>query len=288
MFEGVHTATVTPFADGKVDYGAFGELVEWQIEKGVDGIVPCGTTGESATLTEKEHAEVVDFVIDKVGGRVKVIAGTGSNSTATAIEMTRHAEKSGADAALVISPYYNKPTPEGIYRHFVAISEAVKIPIVLYNVPGRTSSNVPAGIVERLAEGKHIAAVKEASGDLGQVSRIAANTSLTILSGDDGLTLPILSVGGKGVISVASNVVPAQMKSLVDSYLGGENDKALAVHRRLSLLFKTLFIETNPIPVKTSLAAMGKIREEFRLPLVNMEEKNKRQLIEVLEQLDIL
>jgi 4-hydroxy-tetrahydrodipicolinate synthase len=288
MFEGVYTAIVTPFAGGEVDYGAFEKLIEWQIESGVDGIVPCGTTGESATLTEREHAEVVDFTVRRAKGRVKVIAGTGSNCTRTAIELTLEARKSGADGALLVSPYYNKPTPEGLYQHYLAVSEATPLPLVIYNVPGRTGRNVPAEVVERLAQRENIVAVKEASGDLGQISRLAANTALTILSGDDGLTLPILSVGGRGVISVASNVVPVEMRALVESYLAGDPDKALAVHRKLLALFKALFVETNPIPVKAALAAMGRISEEYRLPLVSMKEENRLELVRVLEKLGLV
>lgn len=288
MFEGVFTAIVTPFANGEVDYDAFGRLVEWQIESGVDGVVPCGTTGESATLSEKEHCDVVDFVVKQVHGRVKVIAGTGSNSTRTAIELTAHAQESGVDGALLVSPYYNKPTPEGLYRHYLEISKSTKLPLILYNVPGRTGSNVPPAVVKRLADRENVVAVKEASGDLSQVSQIAAETSLDVLSGDDSLTLPILSVGGRGVISVASNVVPVEMRSLVEAYMSGDTDKALAVHQRLFVLFRTLFIETNPIPVKTSLAAMGKIREEFRLPLVSMEETCRGRLMNALSELSLI
>ncbi len=288
VFEGVHTAIVTPFAGGEVDYDALGRLVEWQVESGVSGVVPCGTTGESATLTEKEHGEVIEFVVRQVRGRVKVIAGTGSNSTRTAIELTAHAEKVGADGALLVSPYYNKPTPEGLYQHYLEISKSTSLALVLYNVPSRTGRNLPAEVVERLAQRENIVAIKEASGYLGQVSRLCANTTLSVLSGDDSLTLPILSLGGKGVISVASNVAPAQMQSLVKAYLSGDARGALSVHNTLLALFKALFIETNPIPVKTALGAMGKIREEFRLPLVSMEEDNKRRLVEVLSQLGIL
>jgi 4-hydroxy-tetrahydrodipicolinate synthase len=288
MFEGVNTAIVTPFTGGRTDFGAFEKLIEWQVESGVSGIVPCGTTGESATLTVEEHVEVIDFVVKQVNGRVKVIAGTGSNSTQSAIEMTAEAQKAGADGALLVSPYYNKPTPEGLYQHYLAISKSTSLPLVLYNVPGRTARNIPAVIIERLAELDNVVAVKEASGDLGQVSRIAANTQLTILSGDDALTLPILSVGGKGVISVASNVVPKEMRTLVESYLAGDADKALAVHRELLALFKALFIETNPIPVKAALAEMGRISEEYRLPLVSMREDNRRELVDVLRKLDLI
>jgi 4-hydroxy-tetrahydrodipicolinate synthase len=288
MFEGVYTAVVTPFSGGKTDYEAFGKLIDWQMESGVNGIVPCGTTGESATLTEEEHVEVIDFVVKRVGGRVKVIAGTGSNSTQSAIEMTAAAEKSGADGALLVSPYYNKPTPEGLYQHYLAISESTSLPLVLYNVPGRTARNIPPEVVERLAELDNVVAVKEASGDIGQVSRLASSTPLVILSGDDALTLPILSVGGKGVISVASNVVPVEMRVLVESYLAGDADKALAAHRKLFALFKALFLETNPIPVKAALAEMGRISEEYRLPLVSMKEENRRVLVTALGKLDLV
>ncbi len=288
MFEGVHTAIVTPFADGKVDYEAFAALLEWQVESGVAGIVPCGTTGESATLSEEEHAEVIDFVVKEVRGRASVIAGTGSNCTRTAIQMTKHAEKSGADGALLVSPYYNKPTPEGLYQHYLEISKSTSLPLVLYNVPGRTGRNLPAEVIERLTERENVVAVKEASGNMAQVSRLAANTRLTILSGDDSLTLPILSVGGKGVISVASNIVPTEMKQLVKSYLAGDTEGALALHRKLFDLFEALFVETNPIPVKTALAEMGKINGHFRLPLVIIEEGNKQKLLKVLGKLGLL
>lgn len=288
MFEGVFTAIVTPFAQRGVDYDSFAKLIEWQIESGVDGIVPCGTTGESATLTEKEHVEVIEFVVKQVTGRVKVIAGTGSNDTRAAVEMTTNAEKAGADAALVISPYYNKPTPEGMYQHYLQISRATSLPLILYNVPGRTARDLPAGVVERLMERENVVGIKEASGNLDQVSRLAAHSSFTVLSGDDSLTLPILSLGGKGVISVASNVGPTQMHELVHAYLSGDTASALAMHRKLFPLFKALFVETNPIPVKTALAAMGKIREEFRLPLVSINEANRRVLMDVLAELDLI
>jgi len=289
MFEGVYTAIVTPFRDdGEVDYESLGRLIEWQISSGVAGIVPCGTTGESATLSEAEHAEVITFVVERVDKRAAVIAGTGSNCTKTAVELTRRAEKAGADGALVISPYYNKPTPEGIYRHFLEISGSTSLPIVIYNVPGRTGSNIPPEVVERLSALENVTAVKEASGNLAQVSRMAANTDLDILSGDDGLTLPILSVGGRGVISVAGNVAPAWMSELTKSYLAGDVRRALAVHQKLRPLFEALFIETNPIPVKTALAEMGKINLYFRLPLVKMAESNRKELLKVLKELSLI
>ena len=288
MFEGVFTAIITPFAGGKTDFDSLSKLIDWQVESGVAGIVPCGTTGESATLTEEEHVEVIDFVVKHVNNRVKVIAGTGSNSTQSAIEMTAAAEKSGADAALLVSPYYNKPTPEGLYQHYLAISKSTSLPLVLYNVPGRTARNVPVEVIGRLASLDNVVAVKEASGDLSQISRLAANPSLSVLSGDDALTLPILSVGGRGVISVASNIAPAEMRALVESYLAGDADKALAVHRKLFALFKALFIETNPIPIKAALAETGRISEEYRLPLVSMKEENRQKLMAVLKDLNLV
>ena len=288
MFEGVHTAIVTPFRSGRIDYGAFAELVEWQVRAGVDGIVPCGTTGESATLTEQEHREVIDFVVKQADGRVKVIAGTGSNCTRTAVDLTVHAEKAGADGALLICPYYNKPPPDGLLAHYMEVANASSLALLLYNVPSRTALNVPVEVVEKLARHENIAGIKEASGDLNQVSRLAAIPNFTVLSGDDSLTLPVLSVGGKGVISVASNVVPDRVKALVDSFLNGSPEGALRVHRELLALFSALFVETNPIPVKTALAAMGKVKEEFRLPLVGMKEANRAKLTDALSGLGIV
>jgi len=290
MFHGAIVATVTPFRNGKVDAAGLRRLVEFQIRNGTDGIVPCGTTGESATLAYEEHERVIDLVIEAADGRVPVIAGTGSNNTKEAIALTRYARKAGADAALVITPYYNKPTQKGLIAHFTAVAEAADIPIILYNVPGRTGVNMTAETVARLAEVKNIVGVKEASGNLAQICDILQMTPKTfcVLSGDDGLYFPMLALGAKGVISVVSNVAPKEMADLYDAFALGELALARDIHFRLWPLMQALFIETNPIPAKTALAMMGKIREEFRLPLCPMSDGNRKALAKVLSGLKIL
>ncbi|MBW2126668.1 MAG: 4-hydroxy-tetrahydrodipicolinate synthase [Deltaproteobacteria bacterium] len=276
MFKGSIVAIVTPFKDGKVDEEAYRELIEFQIENGTSAIVPCGTTGESATLNMEEHARVIDIAIEAVNKRVPVIAGTGGNSTNEAIELTAHAKKAGADATLQVTPYYNKPTQEGLYQHFKAIAEAVPLPQVLYNVPGRTSVNMLPETVARLAELPEVVAIKEASGNLGQMAEIVnlAGDKITLLSGDDNLTLPILALGGKGVVSVVANIVPKDTADMVAAWEQGQVDKAREMFYKLLPLCKAMFFETNPIPVKTSLALMGKIKEEMRLPLCSMSPAN--------------
>jgi 4-hydroxy-tetrahydrodipicolinate synthase len=289
MFHGAIVATVTPFRNGKVDAAGLRRLVEFQIRNGTDGIVPCGTTGESATLAYEEHERVIDLVVEAADGRVPVIAGTGSNNTKEAIVLTRYARKAGADAALVITPYYNKPTQKGLVAHFTAVAEAADIPIILYNVPGRTGVNMAAETVARLAEVKNIVGVKEASGNLAQICDILQMTPKTfcVLSGDDGLYFPMLALGAKGVISVVSNVAPKEMADLYDAFALGEVAKARDLHFRLWPLMQALFIETNPIPAKTALAMMGKIREEVRLPLCAMSDANRKVLAKVLSDLKI-
>lgn len=290
MFQGAIVATVTPFRNGKVDRAALRKLVRYQIESGTDGIVPCGTTGESATLSFDEHEQVIDTVIDAAGGKVPVIAGTGSNNTREAILLTKYARKAGANGALVITPYYNKPTQEGLYRHFRTVAESADIPIILYNVPGRTGVNMTAQTVARLAEVPNIVGVKEASGNLNQVCDIIRLTpkKFCVLSGDDALFFPMMALGAKGVISVTSNVAPRQMAELYDTYVIGEISRARDVHYQLWPLFNALFIETNPIPAKTALAMMRRIHEEVRLPLSPMADANRKALAKVLSDLRII
>ena len=290
MFKGSIVAIVTPFKKGKVDEKALGDLIEWHISQGTNAIVPCGTTGESATLDYKEHYRVIDFTVKTVNKRVPVIAGTGANSTDETIEITKHAKKSGADAALLVSPYYNKPTQEGIYRHYKAIAEAVDIPLVPYNVPGRTASNILPSTVARLAEVKNIVAIKEASGDMKQVSEIIrlCGDRITVLSGDDFTTLTLMALGGKGAISVSANVAPKAVSQMCSFWLKGQYDKARALHYKLEPLNAAMFIETNPIPVKTALAMMGKIQEEFRLPLCEMAPANREKLKKVLQDMKLI
>ncbi len=285
MFKGSIVAIVTPFKDGKVDEKALGDLIEWHIRQGTNGIVPCGTTGESATLDYEEHHRVIRFTVEAANKRVPVIAGTGANWTDETIMITKEAKKSGADAALVVVPYYNKPTQEGLYRHYKAVAEAVKMPIVLYNVPGRTALNMLPSTVARLAGIKNIVAIKEASGDMRQVSdviRLCGN-KIAVLSGDDFTTLPLMALGGKGAISVSANVAPKLMSRMCALWEQGKYDEARKIHFMLEPLNASMFIETNPIPVKTALALMGKIKEEFRLPLCEMDPANKEKLKKVLK-----
>ena len=285
MFKGSIVAIVTPFKNGKVDEKALGDLIEWHIKEGTNAIVPCGTTGESATLDYKEHDRVIEFTIKKVKGRVPVIAGTGANSTDETIMITKHAKKAGADGALLVSPYYNKPTQEGLYRHYKGVADAVKIPIVLYNVPGRTAVNMLPATVARLSEIKNIVAIKEATGDMKQVSEVIrlCGDRITVLSGDDFTTLPLMALGGKGVISVSANVAPKLVSQMCALWEQGKFDEARKIHYMLEPLNASMFIETNPIPVKTALAMMGRIREEFRLPLCEMAQANKEKLKNVLK-----
>jgi len=290
MFKGSIVAIVTPFKKGKVDEKALGDLINWHIKEGTGAIVPCGTTGESATLDYEEHYRVVQFTVQAVKGRVPVIAGTGANSTDETIMITREAKKAKADAALIVAPYYNKPTQEGLYRHYKAVAEAVNIPIVLYNVPGRTAVNILPPTVARLADIKNIVAIKEATGDMKQVSEVIrlCGDRITVLSGDDFTTLPLLALGGKGVISVSANVAPRLVSDMCLFWERGKLDEARKVHYRLEPLNASMFIETNPIPVKTALAMMGKIREEFRLPLCEMASANKEKLGKVLKDLNLV
>jgi len=276
MFTGAMVALVTPFQDGEIDFETFDELIEFQLEGGIDGIVPVGTTGESPTLSYEEHKKVIERVVKVVGGQVPVIAGAGANSTAEAIELTAFAKKVGADATLQVGPYYNKPMQEGFYQHFKAIAENVDLPVVLYNIPGRCGAGMTPETVARLAELENIVAIKEATGSLDQASEIATRCDITIISGDDSLTLPLASVGGKGVISVVANIVPADVKAMTDLILEGDFVSALKWHKKLFTLSKgMLTLATNPIPVKAAMAMLNLSSEELRLPMTPLEEDKK-------------
>ena len=290
MFKGSIVAVVTPFRNGKVDEKALGNLIEWHIRQGTNAIVPCGTTGESATLDYEEHHRVIRFTVEAVNKRVPVIAGTGANATDETIMITKEAKKSGADAALVVAPYYNKPTQEGLYRHYRAVAESVKIPLILYNVPGRTAVNILPSTVARLAEIRNIVAIKEATGDMKQASEIIrlCGNRISVLSGDDFTTLPLMALGGKGTISVSANVAPKLVSQMCALWEKGRFDEARKLHFKLEPLNAAMFIETNPIPVKTALAMMGKIQEEFRLPLCEMAPANREKLKTVLKEMKLI
>jgi 4-hydroxy-tetrahydrodipicolinate synthase len=280
MFSGSIVALVTPFKDGKVDWPSLEGLVEFHINNGTHGIVPCGTTGESATLDHKEHHEVIERVIQAANKRVPVIAGTGSNSTAEAVELTRGAERAGADGALMISPYYNRPTQEGIYQHYKKVASAVGIPIIVYNIPGRTGSKIEPETLARLSEIKNVAGVKEATGSVDQaidVIRLCGD-NLAVYSGEDSLTFSLMALGGRGVISTVANVAPRDMSQLTDVCVKGNWEKGRQLQFKLMPLIRAVFLETNPIPIKTALSLMGKCTGELRLPLTPMSEGNCQKL----------
>ncbi|MER3437158.1 MAG: 4-hydroxy-tetrahydrodipicolinate synthase [Chloroflexota bacterium] len=283
-FEGAFTALITPFRRGELDEQALRQLVDFQIAQGINGLVPCGTTGESVTLTEFEHDRVIEMVVEQAAGRVPVIAGTGTNNTRLTIERTHHARAIGADAALVVVPYYNKPTQEGMYRHFAAIAEATDLPLILYNVPGRTGVNMTPETVLRLAEIPTIVGIKEASGNLDQVSQIVGSvrSDFVVLSGDDSLTLPIISLGGRGVISVVSNIVPAAVAELTAAALRGDLSAARSLHHRLVPLCRAMFLDNNPTAVKTAAGILGLCSGELRLPLTEMTPANRQALEQAL------
>ena len=285
---GTFTALVTPFnTDGSVDYTALRALVQWQIENGVDGLVPVGTTGESPTLDFHEHVKVITATVEAAAGKATIIAGTGANSTSEAIELTREVLHSGVDATLQVTPYYNKPNSEGLYRHFSAVAD-LGLPVVLYNVPGRSGKEIPLEVVVRLAAHPHVAAIKEAAGSVDRVSAIKNVCELPVLSGDDSLTLPMISVGASGVISVASNVIPKEMFTLVRLALKNDMAGARELHRLFYPLFRDLFIDTNPIPVKAALALMGRVNATYRLPLCEPSERIREQLDRTLRSLGLL
>ena len=290
-FSGAYTALVTPFKDGKIDEERFREHIEWQITEGIHGLVPCGTTGESATLTHDEHKEAIRICVEQANKRVPVLAGAGSNNTSEAVHLTQFAKDAGADGVLLISPYYNKPTQEGIYRHFKHIAETISIPMVLYNVPGRTGSNVLPSTVARLhKEIPQIVGIKEATGDLIQVSDLIeqCGSSLQVLSGDDFTLLPLLSVGGAGVISVVSNLVPNKMANLCNAWEKGDIETARKLHFEMQPLNRAMFMESNPIPVKTALALQGKMDTDFRLPMVALSDSNLEKLKGVMSGAGLL
>ncbi|MEA3241453.1 MAG: 4-hydroxy-tetrahydrodipicolinate synthase [Pseudomonadota bacterium] len=290
MFSGSMVAIVTPFTNGSIDQQALRALVEFHLENGTDAIVPCGTTGESATLSHAEHDQVVELVIEAVNGRVPVIAGAGSNNTAEAIRLTRHAKEAGADGVLLITPYYNKPTQEGLFQHFSAIAGKVEIPMVLYNVPKRTGIDMLPATVARLAEIPQIVGIKEATGSISRATAIvnSCGPDFSLISGDDPIFFPLLCVGGKGVISVTANIVPDLFSSLYDHFTAGNLDAARELHLRLQKLIQTMFIETNPIPVKESLAMMGKVKQELRLPLCPLADSNREVLRSVLKEYELI
>ena len=285
--EGSMVAIVTPFADGAVDYDAFGRLIDFQIENGTVGIVPCGTTGESPTLSHAEHDKVIEFTVDKVAGRAVVIAGTGSNSTAEAVRLTKHAKSAGADACLIVNPYYNKPPQRGIFGHVEKIADC-DLPIVLYNIPGRSSIELAAETIADMYEKiELVVAVKEATGKLDMASAIAASCDITILSGDDSLTLPICAVGGSGVISVLANILPAEVRKLCDLIEAQNMHDACTQHLKLFPLFRDMFVETNPIPIKAAMAWAGLCKEDVRLPLVPLADNYRPALMKLLKNFDI-
>lgn len=291
MFSGVYTALVTPFnSKGELDSVKLRELVDFQISEGISGLVPVGTTGESPTLSIKENIEVIDVVVRESAGRKKVIAGTGSNCTSEALEMTKAAKEIGADASLQVAPYYNKPTQEGLYRHFMTIADSVDLPMVIYNIQGRSGVNIETDTLMRLAVHPNIVAVKEASGNLGQMMDVLSRkpADFALLSGDDNIAVPVTLMGGNGVISVASNLIPGRMEEMIGAALKGDTKKARELHYALLPLFKAMFLETNPLPVKTAMALAGKVEEVFRLPLCPMTPDAREKLGSTLESMGLI
>lgn len=288
-FAGLTVAIVTPFKDGKVDEAALKKMVDWQVSQGTDGLCPVGTTGESPTLSTEEHKRVIGIVCQHAAGRIKVMAGTGSNSTHEAIEMTRFAKSEGADGAMMVAPYYNKPTGEGFYQHYKAIAEAVDIPIILYNIPGRTAKNMEPDVVARIAEIPTVVAIKEATGSMDQASQTLAQTNLTVLSGDDSLTLPLLSMGGSGIVSVVGNIVPADMLQLLKAFREGNLAEAQRMHFKLFALCRDMLgIATNPIPVKAAMKMLGRDSGELRLPMTPLSESEQARLRKTLTAYGLL
>lgn len=289
MFKGSIVALVTPFKENyEVDFDAYGRLVDFHLQSGTDGILPCGCTGEAATLSHEEQKECIKFVVERVAGKVPVIGGTGSNNTVEALDLTKFAKEVGCDAALLITPYYNKPTQAGLIAHYTTIAKEVDIPIILYNVPSRTGIKLEAETVAELSKIPNIVCIKEAGGSVDQVSQILSLCDITVLSGDDSLTLPMMAVGAKGVVSVAANVVPSDVAKMCSLALEGKFGEARGIHYKLFPLFKALFYETNPMPVKAALARMGMIKNVLRLPLVPMSEYQYKRLEKVIQDLGLI
>jgi len=288
MFKGSIVAIITPFKKGKVDEQTLAKLIEWHIKNGTDGIVPCGSTGEASTLSYKEHRRVIELTVEIVNGRVPVVAGTGSNSTDEAVMLTGYAKKAGADGALLVTPYYNKPSPEGQYRHYEKIAKEVDIPIILYNVPSRTGISMTPETVARLSKVENIVAIKEAAGSLDQVSQILSLCDITVLSGDDSLTLPMMAVGATGVISVVANIIPKDIHDMTKAFMDKDLDNARKLHFKNLSLIKAMFMETNPVPVKTAMQLMGLAGGELRLPLCEMSKDNQAKLKKTLEEYELI
>ena len=271
MFQGTLVALVTPFTGGQVDYAAIERLVDWHVDQGTDALVPVGTTGESPTVNVAEHEKIIETIVKRADGRIPVVAGTGGNATAEAVELTTFAKAVGADASLQVCPYYNKPTQEGLYQHFATIAETCDLPLILYNIPSRTGISITPETVARLAELEQVVAIKEATGSMDQASRILSLCDLTVLSGDDSLTLPLMAIGGKGVVSVVANLVPGDVKTLTDAMLADDVATARQAHRKLFPLCRAMFVETNPIPIKTAMKWAGLLEsDEKRLPLADL------------------
>lgn len=289
MFEGSMVALVTPFRDGAVDFAAIERLVDWHVDQGTEALVPVGTTGESPTVNVAEHERIIETVVRRAAGRIPVIAGTGGNATAEAIELTEFARKVGADASLQVCPYYNKPTQEGLYRHFATIAETVDLPMILYNIPGRTAVSMTPATVARLADLPQVVAIKEATGSMDQTSEILSRCDLVVLSGDDSLTLPLMALGARGVISVVANVVPQDVRRLTDAMRAGRLAEAQAAHRKLFPLCRAMFVETNPIPVKTAMAWMGLLESDAkRLPLTDLSPASAESLRQAMTDYGLL
>ena len=288
VFKGSYVALVTPIKDGKIDEKMFRKLIEFHIDNGTDGLLPCGCTGEAATMSMAEQKHLIKITVEISDKRLPVLAGTGSNNTMEAVELTAYARKVGCDGALIITPYYNKPTPEGQYRHYVEIAKKVDIPIMLYNVPSRTGISILPSTVARLSKIDNIVAIKEAAGSVQQVVDILSLCDITVMSGDDSMTLPFMSVGAAGVVSVVANIIPGEVHDLVQAHLDGKEEESRDIHYKITELCRAMFIETNPIPVKTALSMMKMIEEEWRLPLCEMEKENKAKLKVVLQKYKLI